>query len=332
MKRMKIAALLAAAMFLLAGCGTDVVVKVGGSKVTLPEFQFYLSNVKSQMAGTELSSDEDWQTKEIEGKKAIDLAKERALDNAVTNVAYVEVGKKLNIKLSDADKKNITSYKTRLVKSYGGDAQYKKFLKENHLTDKFFDMFCESMAYSDNLTDKILTDEPITDNETDAYFKEHFRRAKHVLILTQDMTTQQPYPPEQQEAARAKAEGIYQRAMSGESFEALVSEYSEDPGSASNPDGYVFTDGMMVDEFTDGVDSVGVGGITMVKSSYGYHIIKRYALDETPELYQKFLSDNEQTVKTNLKTERLSKQMELWKTELGIELKKNEEVYNSIQK
>lgn len=331
MKRIKIGAALAAAVILLSGCGkSDTVVKVGGQKVTVPEFRFYMDSVKSQMAGTELSTDEDWQTTEIEGRKAIDAAKERTLEIAVANVSYIAVGKKLGIKLTDADKRNIESYKKRLVASYGGEQKYKQYLKENELTDKFFDMFCESTAYSSKLTDKIKADEPVTDAETDEYFRNKFRRAKHVLILTQDMNTNQPYPENQQEEARIKADGIYQRALAGENFEALVSEYSEDPGSASNPNGYVFTDGMMVDEFTDGVDSVQPGGITMVKSSFGYHIIKRYALDETPELYAEFLKDNEQTIINSLLSERLTKQMELWKTELGIEVKKNEEVYNGI--
>lgn len=331
MKKIKIAALLTAALLLMTSCGTNTVAKVGGTKITEPEFRFYLNNVKSQMEGTELSSDEDWNTKEIEGKKAIDWAKERTLENAVMNVAYIEVGQKLGIKLSDADKKNVESYKKRLITTYGGEEKYQAFLKENGLTDSFFQMFCESTAYSDKLTEKIETEEPPSDEDLETYFKEHFRRAKHVLILTQDPTTQQDYSPEAQEQAHSKAEEIYQRALAGENFETLVNEYSEDPGSASNPDGYVFTDGMMVDEFTDGVDSVEIGGITMVRSSYGYHIIKRYALDETPELYQKFFEANKKTAKTNLLAERLEKQMELWKTELGIEITKNEEVYNNIQ-
>ena len=55
--------------FILAGCNTKksdaVVATVGNQEITMGEFEFYLTNVKQQMQGTELSSDEDWQTKDI---------------------------------------------------------------------------------------------------------------------------------------------------------------------------------------------------------------------------------------------------------------------------
>ena len=49
----------------------EVVLKVGDSEMTSGLFQFFLDNVKSQMEGTELSTEDSWETAEIEGKKAI---------------------------------------------------------------------------------------------------------------------------------------------------------------------------------------------------------------------------------------------------------------------
>lgn len=332
MKKISLIAAITAVMLLFAGCANEnTVITVGSQKVSVPEFTFYLSSVKSQMAGTELTSDEDWQTKEIEGKKAIDLAKEKAVETAAANVAYIEVAKKLGITLSDEDKKNIASYKQRMMASYGSNDKYQQFLKDNNLSDEFVQMLCESMEYSDKLIQKIKNESPVTEDEMDEYFRTHYRRAKHVLILTKNMDTDTPYTPEKKEEAKKRADELYARALSGENFETLVADYSEDPGSKSNPDGYVFTDGMMVDEFTNGVDSVDVGGITMIESSFGYHIIKRYALDETAEFYQKSLAENKQTIERSILTERLTKQMEIWKSELGIEVKKNDTVYDSIK-
>lgn len=332
MKKRVLASILLSIVVMISGCSTSkTVLTVGSQKVTIPEFEFYLNSVKTQMQGTELTSDEDWQSKEIEGKKAIDLAKERAMETAVSNVAYIEVGEKLGLGLTDDDKKNIESYKQRIITSYGGQTQYESFLKSNNLNDDFVQMLCESMEYTEKLKQKLKQDAPVTEDEMGVYFREHYRRAKHVLILTQDMNTQTPYTAEKKAESKQRADSIYKRALEGENFETLVSELSEDPGSKSNPDGYVFTDGEMVDEFTNGVDSLQPGNITMVESDFGYHIIKRYAIDETLELYQQFLTSKKQNVEQNVITDKLEKQMEVWKTQLGIEIAKNEDVYSNIK-
>lgn len=47
----------------------------------------------------------------------------------------------------------------------------------------------------------------------------------------------------------------------------------------SSPDGYVFTEGEMVDAFYQGTKALEVGGISdPIKSSYGWHIIQRLPL------------------------------------------------------
>ncbi len=60
----------------------------------------------------------------------------------------------------------------------------------------------------------------------------------------------------------------------GEDFDALIKEYNEDPGMNQIKND-LFTDGEMVSEFEDATKSIEPGEITMCKSDYGYHIIKR---------------------------------------------------------
>lgn len=320
-----------AMVLLLTSCtdGTEYVASVGGQKISSAEMKFYLESVKSQMAGTELSSDEDWQTKEIEGRKAIDLAKERALDTAVNNVAYIEVGKALGIKLTADDKKKVSSNKNQFVLQVGGEDSYKEFLKTNEIKDSFIDMLCESMIYGNKLTEKITAEQPVTDDEISAYFEENkddlsaaYRHAKHVLILTKNMDTGEELPAEEQEAAKAKADDIYKRAQSGENFDALAAEFSEDPGLKTQPDGYVFGDGEMVPEFQDGVDKLKPGEIGLVKSDFGYHIILRLPLEE---------EDVSDKIKSMLISERLDAQMDIWEKDNNITVEKNDEVILKIE-
>ncbi|NOR51874.1 MAG: peptidylprolyl isomerase [Gammaproteobacteria bacterium] len=92
------------------------------------------------------------------------------------------------------------------------------------------------------------------------------RRARHILISEDDNAEQ-------------KAEEILARINSGESFEELAKEVSEDPGSASQGgDLGFFGRGLMDKAFEDAAYLLKVGELSpVVKSEFGYHIIK---LDE----------------------------------------------------
>lgn len=70
-------------------------------------------------------------------------------------------------------------------------------------------------------------------------------------------------------------------APSLELFDQLMKQYSADPGLASYPDGYLFTDGDMLESFENAVKSLRFGACstTPVQSPRGWHIILR--LDPT---------------------------------------------------
>lgn len=96
----------------------------------------------------------------------------------------------------------------------------------------------------------------------DEVYNSEFVCAKHVLI--EDEKT---------------ANEVYEKAISGADFDALVKEFGKDPGMEQNPDGYVFTKGEMIEEFESASFSLKAGEISKpVKTSYGYHIIKREVL------------------------------------------------------
>lgn len=289
--RKRIICLTAALIFMLSGCNAKsndtVIATVGEEQITMSEFEFYLTSVKQQMQGTELSNDEDWQTKEINGKKAIEVAKEQALNAAARNIAYMLIYEKMGNTITDEDMESIKQYKNNLVQQYEKNGGYDEFLKSAGIQDSFIDMLCKSMFCSDKLYSEFSAGRQVSDDEADKYYDEHYdeyyasyRHAKHVLILTQDSETNTPYSDDKKAEAKKKADEILDRAKKGENFDKLVSEYSEDPGSQSSPDGYTFTDGEMVQEFQDCVDSLKPGEIGFTETSYGYHIIKRLEVDK----------------------------------------------------
>jgi hypothetical protein len=65
-----------------------------------------------------------------------------------------------------------------------------------------------------------------------------------------------------------------------EFFREMMFEHSEDPGSISSPDGYLFREGDMVSEFFEATIGLEIGEISgIVETMYGYHIILRIPID-----------------------------------------------------
>lgn len=262
-----------------------VVAKVGNDKITRSEFEFYLSSVKQQLEGTELSTDEDWQTKEIDGKKAIEVAKEQALDIAYNNISYIRIYEKMGYKFDSEAKKTIKETKDQIVSRYENNGGYKEFLKQNNITDKFIDFLCKSTYCSDTLMADYIKDNPVSNEDATEYFIKNtdkysdYMRANHILFLTSDPETMAEYDAEKQAEVKKQAEEIYKKALLGEDFNSLVKQYSQDPGKETNPDGYVFKSGDMVPEFEECVKGLEINGIGFTKSSYGYHIIKRLEIN-----------------------------------------------------
>ena len=314
---------------ILSSCAnSDIVATVGTEKITRGEFEFYLSSIKSQLSGTELKTDEDWQTQEIEGEKAIDAAKQRALEIAVLNAEYREAAKAQNMRLNEQEKENVKTTKQQVISSYGGDTAYKQFLKDNNITDSFIQLMCESTVYYEKLADKVAIEEPTSDEELLKYYEdniktlsEEYKKAKHILILPQDKDGK-ARSEEEQEAAKELAESLFERIKAGEDFDALMRKYSKDPGLSSNPEGYVFTSGEMVPEFEQAADSVSAGEIAMCKSVYGYHIIKRLPIE---------YGDIADKVEALAMKEKINARLKEWEAQYNIVIKVNEELIKTIK-
>lgn len=102
------------------------------------------------------------------------------------------------------------------------------------------------------------------------------RQAAHILL-----TVAATAPQAEQEAVKAKAEQILKQVKQNPAqFAELAKQHSQDPGSAVNGgDLGLFGRGMMVKPFDEAVFALKTGEISgLVKSDFGYHIIKLVAI------------------------------------------------------
>jgi peptidyl-prolyl cis-trans isomerase D len=94
------------------------------------------------------------------------------------------------------------------------------------------------------------------------------RRVSHILLTVAN--------PQEDAAAKTKAEGILKRAQAGEDFAKLAKEFSQDPGSAQQGGDLGWTERKAwVAPFADAAFGMKVDEIKgPVKTQFGYHILK----------------------------------------------------------
>ena len=132
--------------------------------------------------------------------------------------------------------------------------------------------------------DDLVAKSNVAEEDVHRYYDEHQqefgtpeeRRAAHILIAVAAAE-----PQAAQDAAKAKAEQLLQQAKQNPArFAELAKANSEDPGSAANGgDLGFFGRSMMVKPFEDATYALKQGEISgVVKSDFGYHIIKLVAI------------------------------------------------------
>lgn len=98
----------------------------------------------------------------------------------------------------------------------------------------------------------------------------------------------------------------------------------------SNPGGYYFGANEMVAEFENATRSIQPDEITMCKSDFGYHIIKRLPIDEASEDFKTYYEGNADMVKGNVTKDKRIEALKKRAEELGIEITINQEVIDAI--
>lgn len=117
-----------------------------------------------------------------------------------------------------------------------------------------------------------LTPSPTREELADYVAQKGLLRAKHILVAD--------------EASAQSAIDSLNVQPTLAQFDNILSVLGTDPGMASNPNGYLFGPGEMVEEFEKGTLALEIGGYSPqpVQSSFGFHVILRLDPLEHPDL------------------------------------------------
>ena len=263
--------------------GAETVLTVNGDAVTADEYSGYMlynmqyyASMYAQMGLTDLWSNEDM-AKSL-GASMPEAAEQQAIYARVVMQKFNELG----LKLSYNEQKEMASVRRNSIANTTKDA-YLNQIAQFGFSDRTYQNFMYISQCYQALNDYYFGENGVntpSDEDIQKYYEDNYITAKHILITTVDPASGETKRTD--EEAKKEAQSILDRINAGEDFDTLMNQYSEDTGLSNNPNGYTFTEGQMVTEFYDGAKALAEDEVSeLVKSSYGYHIIKRVKLDDS---------------------------------------------------
>lgn len=137
----------------------------------------------------------------------------------------------------------------------------KQNLEQDLTRAKYLNTFSQGITVSPEEITKYYAENPSMFAHPDLI------RASHILLLSEES-------PELDAQVKERAENLLERAKKGEDFAKLAKENSVDSSASGGGDiGYAAKEALDPD-FADPVFSMSVGEVRLIKSRYGYHVIK----------------------------------------------------------
>lgn len=271
--------------------GAETVLTVNGDAVAADEYSGYMlynmqyyASMYAQMGLTDLWSNKDM-AKSL-GASMPEAAEQQAIYARVVMQKFNELG----LKLSYNEQKEMASVRRNSIANTTKDA-YLNQIAQFGFSDQTYQNFMYISQCYQALNDYYFGENGVntpSDEDIQKYYEDNYITAKHILITTVDPASGETKRTD--EEAKKEAQSILDRISAGEDFDTLMNQYSEDTGLSNNPNGYTFTEGQMLTEFYDGAKALAEDEVSeLVKSSYGYHIIKRVKLDDSQ--FDNFKSD-----------------------------------------
>lgn len=262
-----------------------VVMNVGGNDVTMADYRDYGLYVKAmaeQYYGQlGLDAQTLWDTPEMT-TELLSMTDELIIENYAIFAQQAELGLTLN----DDDQAMIDAEKQSMIDQLGGREAFDQWLTDNALYEAIFDRISYAGLCSEKVSDHYYGVGGVMVEDEAALrqrFDDSYLKAKHILIRSTS-DDGQALEGDALTAQQDKLQQVLDQLSEGGDFDALMHEYSEDTGLASYPDGYLFTEGEMVDEFYNAARALAVDEISEpVESSFGWHILLR--LEPTEDDY-----------------------------------------------
>ena len=234
----------------------------------------------------------DWDYVMSDGTAMPDYVKNDVLTTVKQELVIENLAEKYGVELTDEQLSAMESDEQGFIEQYGGEEGFDAELAKLGLRRETYERITRTNYLYQDLYKLYLTEGSAlyASNEDLAAYAaaQGYITADHILLTTVDTATGEALSDEQKAEKKALAEELAEKLKNytgddlASYFAELADEYSEDPGRASNPTGYTFTTGSMVQEFEDAAYALDEGAVSDIdESKFGYHILLRLPLDKT---------------------------------------------------
>ena len=234
----------------------------------------------------------DWDYVMSDGTAMPDYIKNDVLTTVKQELVIENLAEKYGVELTDEQLSAMESDEQGFIEQYGGEEGFDAELAKLGLRRETYERITRTNYLYQDLYKLYLTEGSAlyASNEDLAAYAaaQGYITADHILLTTVDTATGEALSDEAIAEKKALAEELAEKLKNytgddlASYFAELADEYSEDPGRASNPSGYTFTTGSMVQEFEDAAYALDEGAVSdIVESRFGYHILLRLPLDKT---------------------------------------------------
>lgn len=244
----------------------DPAAVVNGTTITQKALAFETQRMIEQMA----------RQGQVPNEEIMPKVREDVLNRMIEEELLFQDSQAKEIKVPDA---RVTEELASIKQRFPSEKEYQDALagidmNEADLTRKIK----RGMAIEQLIKNHVIQGTDVSDAESRAFYDQNANmfqkpeqiQARHILIKMGGDVTE-----EQKAEALTKIEMVRKKALDGEDFAALASEYSEGPSSAKGGDLGYFSRGQMVKPFDDAAFALEPGKISeVVETQFGYHIIE----------------------------------------------------------
>ncbi|NLX78216.1 MAG: peptidylprolyl isomerase [Clostridiaceae bacterium] len=255
---------------------------VKNGKVSNAEFKFYYSQSYLQWYSAYLMG----LLGNVDEQTVIDFAKQQALSQAVEVEYLLQEAQKEGFSVSredmDAALEKFDSDIKKASEEYG-ISQNKLCIEQYGVKYGQARNIYSNLVKAQKYREKIISDMQVGEEELKSYYEENkesfdYNTVSHILIKCEEDAEESVV-----EEKKKTAESILERVNNGEDFAELVKKYSEDEGSIENGGQYDVKKGQMVEEFEEWTFSHEVGDTGIVKTQYGFHVMRLDGIKNTFE-------------------------------------------------
>ena len=258
-------ALLLALVLVAAGCGSgsktvpaSAVARVGNATITKDQFNFLIAGAQRTYKARKTAFPKP-------GTTQYKSLQDQAMQYLVQQSELEQKAKDMKITVTDKDvAARLVQIKSQYFK--GSDANYRKQLKAQGLTEPQLKLDLHAQILSEKLYNAVTGKIKVTDAEIATFYKANptqfgtaaSRDVRHILVNNKKL-----------------ADTIETKLKNGASFAALAKKYSKDPGSAKVGGKLTITKGQTVPEFDKEAFALKTNELSPpIHTQYGWHIIQ----------------------------------------------------------